>query len=74
MHKWTSLACTIFLLIICVTGLPLVFREEIADLLSDDPSYAVLRADAPRENLNHFVEKAHVRFPNDVIRYVFITT
>ncbi len=71
-HKWTSLACTVFMLIICVTGLPLVFREEIADRLSDDPPYVTLPANAPRENLDRFVEKAHARYPNDVIRYVFI--
>ena len=28
-HKWTSLACTLFLLMLCVTGLPLVFHDEI---------------------------------------------
>jgi uncharacterized iron-regulated membrane protein len=28
-HKWTSLVCTAFLLLICVTGLPLVFSDEI---------------------------------------------
>jgi uncharacterized iron-regulated membrane protein len=29
-HKWTSLICTLFLLMLCVTGLPLIFDEEIA--------------------------------------------
>ncbi len=28
-HKWTSLVCTLFLLMLCVTGLPLVFHDEI---------------------------------------------
>ena len=28
-HKWTSLLCTLFLLISCVTGLPLIFHDEI---------------------------------------------
>ena len=28
-HKWTSLVCTLFLLMLCLTGLPLVFHEEI---------------------------------------------
>ncbi len=28
-HKWTSLVSTIFVLIACVTGLPLVFHHEI---------------------------------------------
>ena len=28
-HKWTSLVCTLFLLMLCVTGLPLIFHDEI---------------------------------------------
>ena len=28
-HKWTSLISTLFLLMLCVTGLPLVFHHEI---------------------------------------------
>ena len=28
-HKWTSLVCTLFLLLLCVTGLPLIFHDEI---------------------------------------------
>ena len=28
-HKWTSLVCMVFLLLLCVTGLPLIFHHEI---------------------------------------------
>jgi uncharacterized iron-regulated membrane protein len=28
-HRWTSLVCTLFLLMLCVTGLPLIFHDEI---------------------------------------------
>jgi len=28
-HKWTSLVCTVFLLMLCLTGLPLIFHDEI---------------------------------------------
>ena len=35
-HKWTSLICTLFLLMLCVTGLPLIFHDEI-DALSGEP-------------------------------------
>lgn len=28
-HRWTSLACTAFLLMLCATGLPLIFHDEI---------------------------------------------
>jgi uncharacterized iron-regulated membrane protein len=28
-HKWSSLICTLFLLMLCITGLPLIFHDEI---------------------------------------------
>lgn len=28
-HRWSSLACTLFLLLLCATGLPLIFHDEI---------------------------------------------
>ena len=34
-HKWSSLVCTVFLLMLCVTGLPLIFHDEV-DLLTED--------------------------------------
>ena len=36
-HKWTSLVCTLFLLMLCLTGLPLIFHDEIDTLTSDTP-------------------------------------
>ncbi len=35
-HTWTSLVCTVFLLMLCVTGLPLIFHHEIDDALGHD--------------------------------------
>lgn len=35
-HTWSSLACTLFLLMLCLTGLPLIFHDEI-DAWSDAP-------------------------------------
>lgn len=34
-HKWSSLICTLFLLMLCVTGLPLIFHDEIDALTGD---------------------------------------
>lgn len=34
-HKWSSLICTAFLLMLCLTGLPLIFHDEI-DLLTEE--------------------------------------
>lgn len=35
-HTWTSLACTVFLLLLCITGLPLIFHHEIDEVLGHD--------------------------------------
>ena len=32
-HTWTSLISTVFLLLLCLTGLPLIFHHEIDELL-----------------------------------------
>jgi len=31
LHKWSSLACTVFMLLLCLTGLPLIFHDEIGE-------------------------------------------
>jgi len=33
-HKWSSLVCTAFLLMLCLTGLPLIFHNEIDEFFS----------------------------------------
>ncbi len=34
-HKWSSIVCTVFMLLLCITGLPLIFHEEIDDVLHE---------------------------------------
>ena len=40
-HKWTSIVCTAFLLMLCITGLPLIFHDEIDALTEDAPAYGL---------------------------------
>lgn len=40
-HKWSSLVCTAFLLMLCVTGLPLVFHDEIESLSAEHRDFTV---------------------------------
>lgn len=35
-HKWSSLISTLFLLMLCVTGLPLIFHDEIDGMIGQD--------------------------------------
>ena len=39
-HKWTSLICTLFLLMLCLTGLPLIFHDEIDAATGHAPALA----------------------------------
>jgi uncharacterized iron-regulated membrane protein len=32
-HKWSSLICALVMLMLCITGLPLIFHDELEDLL-----------------------------------------
>uniref|UniRef100_UPI0036D282F7 PepSY domain-containing protein n=1 Tax=Pseudomonas sp. MD330_10 TaxID=3241254 RepID=UPI0036D282F7 len=36
-HTWTSLICTVFQLLLALTGLPLVFHHEDDHLLGNEP-------------------------------------
>jgi uncharacterized iron-regulated membrane protein len=68
-HKWTSLVCTLFLLMLCITGLPLIFHDEIDDFFkSADVSARELPASTPQASLNRIVEAAHARYPQRYIQ------
>lgn len=71
-HKWTSLACTVFLLLFCVTGLPLIFTDELRELLSDEPPFADLPAGMPPANLDRIVAAAKEKRPDHHVWFVFV--
>lgn len=64
-HTWSSLISTVFLLMLCVTGLPLVFSHELNELLLDEP-WAPAHADGRRLDLDQVLETALARHPGDV--------
>jgi uncharacterized iron-regulated membrane protein len=63
-HKWTSLLCTAFLLMACVTGLPLVFSDELQEFLAPHVAPAPAQAGAPTASLDRMVVEAQARFPS----------
>lgn len=71
-HKWTSLVCTLFLLIICITGLPLVFHHEIEHLLDEGKPVAQVAEGTPDASLDTIVARAHALYPDEYIDYVFL--
>lgn len=68
-HTWTSLICTLFLLMLALTGLPLVFSHEIDHLLGNSPEFKEMSADTPHLNLQQLVVAAEAHRPGEVLQY-----
>ncbi|CZT26889.1 PepSY-associated TM helix domain-containing protein [Pseudomonas cerasi] len=68
-HTWSSLMCTLFLLMLAVTGLPLIFHHEIDHLLGDAPHYREMPADTPRLDLEQLARAAEAHRPGEVMQY-----
>ena len=63
LHKWTSLVSTVFMLLLCLTGLPLIFHHEIGQLLGTEVEAPTMPAAAPRVSLDQVMETAKARHP-----------
>lgn len=70
-HKWTSLVSTLFLLMLCITGLPLVFHDEIEAMgtKSSDAPVAVTASDK-LITLDQVIARALKERPGDVPLYM----
>ncbi|MGH8375075.1 MAG: PepSY-associated TM helix domain-containing protein, partial [Pseudomonas sp.] len=68
-HTWASLICTVFLLLLALTGLPLIFHHQIDHLLGDAPEVKVMPANTPHLNLQQLVEAAEKHRPGEVMQY-----
>lgn len=69
-HKWSSLVCTVFMLLLCITGLPLIFHHEIGHLLGTEVEAPAMPADTPRISLDRVLEVARAQHPERVVQYV----
>jgi uncharacterized iron-regulated membrane protein len=67
-HKWTSLVSTAFLLLLCVTGLPLIFHEEIDAAFAP----AATHAEGPRASLDTMVAAAKRANPDRIVSGVYV--
>lgn len=70
-HKWTSLVCTAFLLMLCFTGLPLIFYEEIDHLLEDEVEVTAVTAGAPKYSKDMVLQNAMNELPGKEVKYIF---
>ncbi|HEY5035971.1 MAG TPA: PepSY-associated TM helix domain-containing protein, partial [Chthoniobacterales bacterium] len=69
-HKWTSLVCTLFILMLCVTGLPLIFHEEIDRHFSGLRQPDNLPANTPRLSFDQAIAAAKTSRPGEVVHIV----
>ena len=70
-HKWTSLVCTIFALLLCLTGLPLIFTHEIDEALGrgfTPPAHVDAPDDAAR--IDDIVADAQRRRPGHAVLFL----
>ncbi len=70
-HTWSSLVCTVFMLVVCVTGLPLVFSDEIAALNGDAFHQADKPAGTARASTDAVAASAQAQVPGKVPLYLF---
>jgi len=68
-HKWTSLICTLFLLFLCLTGLPLVFHEEI-DHLTEKTNRDIAPVGHQNASLDAMVLNGLKVHPKKVVRFI----
>lgn len=65
LHKWTSLICTLFLLMLCLTGLPLIFHDEIDAAFDDRQPLPTVPANARTLPLDAYVRTATAMYPGE---------
>ena len=70
-HKWTSIVCTAFLLMLCITGLPLIFHHEIDEWTEQAPALGMpgvaSSGEAPGlRSLDEMLAKALAARPGEV--------
>ena len=69
-HKWSSIICTLFMLMLCITGLPLVFHEQIDELLHGQVEAAVVPEGTPPASLDRVVAGDVAAMPGQVPHFL----
>lgn len=69
LHKWSSLICTIFMLLLCLTGLPLIFHEEIEHLSGSAISAPDQVVPGTPASLDEIIAAARQRYPERVVQF-----
>lgn len=57
-HKWSSLVSMLFMLMLCLTGLPLIFKAEIANWVNPPPAIAAVAPGTSAPTLETLAQRA----------------
>jgi uncharacterized iron-regulated membrane protein len=68
-HTWTSLVSMLFLVMLCVTGLPLIFHDEIDDLVEERIEAPAMAADTPLISLDRIIAVAEQLYPGQFVLF-----
>ena len=68
-HTWSSLVSTLFMLLLCLTGLPLIFHHEIDELFGSGDAPASV-AGQPPASADRIAANALSHHPGKVIQYI----
>ncbi|WP_022720208.1 PepSY domain-containing protein [Rhodopseudomonas sp. B29] len=66
-HRWSSLICTLFALLLCLSGLPLIFKDE----LGPDLQLAATTAAPGAASVDSMIAQALAARPGEVVPYLF---
>ncbi len=69
-HKWASLVSTVFLLMLCLTGLPLIFEHEIEHWLNEGVQHTTAASGLPMANLDDVVAAAKAQAPDKAVMFL----
>lgn len=69
-HTWTSLISTLFMLLLCVTGLPLIFHEEIDDFLHETVQAAKVAPGTPAADLDKVIANGMAKAPGEFLQFL----
>lgn len=68
-HKWSSLVCTAFMLLLCLTGLPLIFHHEIDHLTGAEIEAPPMADDSRRASLDQVLASARALYPDRIVQF-----
>ena len=71
MHKWSSLVCTAFMLLLCLMGMPLIFSHEINHWLGKEVEAPNLPANTKSASMDEILANAKALYPSRVVQFLF---